>query len=300
MKATTNALTRKHMADALIPFNVSMIQIQGDREYQEDRFSVTAFEPPFNHLFLFVIADGHGGDRCSEFVVKKFPQTVQDLLVSKAKTTTAPKLKIILQKAITATTNAWNDYSLGKDVRSTIQNESERILYFKGVDQETFHSDGKDSGTTLVAALYDHKRKNIHVVNLGDSRCALWVPEIHKLNQTVDHSVGKKLPAKCDNPGFNGFVKDGRLCSDLAMSSSIGDNTPELLGIVSTAANTYTWSNMGTKSTMVIASDGLWDNYTTQEVFLDTRENAKEFIDDKGGAQNFGDNTTVIMVEFSE
>lgn len=44
----------------------------GGREYQEDRIVATTIEDNNQESLLFAVFDGHGGDKCSTFLSKKF------------------------------------------------------------------------------------------------------------------------------------------------------------------------------------------------------------------------------------
>ena len=48
--------------------------------------------------------------------------------------------------------------------------------------------------------------------------------------------------------------------------------------------------------TCILGSDGLYDEYTNQKLFIDKFTNAKQFIVEKGGADKFADNTSIIMI----
>ena len=132
----------------------------------------------------------------------------------------------------------------------------------------------------------------MHVANLGDSRCVWKVGNI--IAETIDHSVPTNRDAPIVN-GFNIWFIDGRCQGELAMLRCIGDNSPTLLGVVSRKFDMMTIKvKKNEYGQFLIGSDGFFDEFNTQSIFLNRRANAQTFIDE---VHDFSDNTTLIYVE---
>ena len=75
-------------------------------------------------------------------------------------------------------------------------------------------------------------------------------------------------------------------------------NNEALIGVVRREPDLYTFDVAKDESaTMVMGSDGLFDEYSNQKIHLDERDNAQQFIDDHGGNDAFDDNVTVILAK---
>ena len=86
------------------------------------------------------------------------------------------------------------------------------------------------------------------------------------------------------------------------MTSSIGDLTPELTGIVQRTPDHYTFKlGGGSGSQILMASDGLFDLTTSQEIFLEHFDDAQSIMDyvESTTKDGFHDNTTVLHVRMT-
>lgn len=256
--------------------------LQGQRDYQEDRLFVNQND---KHI-IFGVFDGHGGDTCSEFCVTTFPKLVSDMIL-KTKFSHAK----VLEHAITKTIKQWDKFSIG----CSITEDEKKTKFFETVDDTEFEISGKSSGTTAVCGIYDKRTRKMNIVNLGDSRAVWRLSDSPVIWSTVDHAVPKQ--PRNVNETIPVTNVDGRLNGDLAMSRSIGDNTRELLGAINRSPDIYT-IKLKKKQTglFVIGSDGLFDELSTQKIFLEDRQTAKDYIRDAGG-DAAEDNVSVIVIK---
>ncbi|OQS04451.1 hypothetical protein THRCLA_03316 [Thraustotheca clavata] len=202
---------------------------------------------------LFAVMDGHGGDMASEFV-KANLVSVLDEQAELNKDTIAMAIAILEKRFI----------HLAKELRNY-------------------------SGACFVALLIlqdgSHKR---FVINLGDCRlCALEIkPHGHPRRQFK--ALSKDHKASCPEERrrillAGGSVVSGRVAGVLAPSRSIGDidmKVPAMDGWV-IAEPEITEGIMEPGSIYVLATDGVWDVMTNEEV-LDMAEDELEDDEDDG------------------
>jgi serine/threonine protein phosphatase PrpC len=227
-----------------------------------------------NDCVFFGVCDGHGknGDKISQFICKTLPKKLDQHFSKKGKKDNKRNEKI------------------SSDVLEKIENEKkekvENILFksLKNTVEELFKSelDTYFSGSTLNCVLI--KNFNIYACNVGDSRSIIAGGEdfetIHLLS--IDHKPENDLERErvLKKKGRIHKMKDNKGCEygplriwlpdenlpGLAMSRSIGDLIGSSIGI--------TWRpHMQIKglcekqnSIIVIASDGVWDVLTNEEV----------------------------------
>jgi serine/threonine protein phosphatase PrpC len=269
----------------------SKAQVQGKRDHQEDRLFITELD---QNKILFVITDGHRGTRCVNFVIGFFPQEVQKQYakISKKKQT---NLCSILKSAVKSTHDAWAMEVLGNKNQRFPKNQAEQQKIIANLPKDFFTNEG-DSGTTLISVLIDKQNKMAYVVSLGDSRAVILQDEL--IISTRDHSVPKKLEY-LKGTEFEKTIRvlDSRLCSDLAMIASIGDYTPDLLGVLRTIPDVCCIPISLSPSCIVLASDGLWDVVDPQELFLNPFKDAQSLVTQF--QKRFYDNTTIIVIFLS-
>jgi serine/threonine protein phosphatase PrpC len=274
--------------------NITAVTIKGQRDHQEDHCGAYTFTAPYTHLYLFVVCDGHGGARCSTYTIEHYVQEVKKQLYKSEDT---GDYGPVLAKALQEVVRTWDDCCFGHGVRDMIVDDRSKADIFKSIDLHEYESNGLDSGTTLTSIIYNAKTRRVDMCNLGDSRSVVYRPEQKHMTSTFDHGVGKETTGR-KGPFTYWISADGRLCGDLAMSSAIGDNTPLLTAVVDRTPDLYHDTIPSDEAaTIILASDGFWDEYTTCECFLNERMHASEFISDYGGASVFMDNTTVIMIK---
>jgi serine/threonine protein phosphatase PrpC len=264
--------------------------IQGTREEQEDRISIESPLDISEKLHFFCVFDGHGGKQAAEFckenLIRIFKKTLQE--------NKRYKMKEVLCESIRILNHDWDNMSLGVDMRRSITNEQTRSEFFTRLDKEAFAHRGGDSGTTLCCVVYDESVNVIYIANLGDSRCIVYDGS-SSIIETKDHTVTDFCP---ENTNFSFTVKDGRIEDDLAMSKSIGDNTPRLLGVIGRNPDIIEKKLSTEKCCIILATDGLFDVVSSQELFAQEYESAKKYIEALG-EENFIDNTSMIHIVLS-
>jgi len=302
-KPITTAPQQTKKRKPKLKLNISSISVQGQREYQEDRVVVQRLAA-YTHLVLLMVCDGHGGSRCSTFVAKRIPEVIDaSLKRKKSSGVQSPNMVRILNSAIGEVSGEWDDIALGQGVVKTIVDDTTKSSVFDKFDMDKYVKDERDSGTTLCLIVIDVVRGIVYFANIGDSRAVLNVPG-RPIVATTDHGVPKMVPKHLKESDFEVEFKDGRIAADIAMSRSIGDHTRDLTGVISRQPDIFKHSILDhmeheTEATMVVASDGLFDICSTQECFLNRRNDASRFIADFGGEEKFHDNTSVILVHFT-
>jgi serine/threonine protein phosphatase PrpC len=172
----------------------------------------------------------------------------------------------------------------------------------------TFDMDG--SGTTMVALV---KRPNsMEVVNIGDSRLVMYVKENNQwkiLLQTKDHKFTnpkEELRAlQAGNMVIRGYAISDDRSSGLNVSRTLGDLRYKngVINAVSTEPDlTYINLSNGTRVSIVMGSDGLWDVMQPENLtkYLDQKpaKRAKQLVDDAILTGKTRDNITVITTDF--
>lgn len=261
----------------------------GKREYQEDRF-VATFLSERPEIWVFGIFDGHGGTQCSEFCSTKILDILNDGIKAK-KGVKNFRLDKFLQVALTELCSLWdkNVFGLGDSISSVYQSQKSRDDLYKTIDYDKHVSSGLDSGTTVVVALIDTRRRKVVFGNCGDSRAVALKTDNKSFISTADHVV----PLRINVENFQVNVSDGRVESDLAMSRSFGDHTKTLSGVISREVD-ITSIDVKNGARLVLGSDGLFDIFTNSEVFVN-QENANQLIDRK--RDEIDDNITVIVAD---
>jgi len=225
-------------------------QNQGGRTYQEDRWFVSK-----NKQF-FAVFDGHGGSAMSEYAQQNMYENYQ--------------------KAC--------DCTVKSELQQCFEKTSENFI--KNNPNET-------CGSTAVAVVV--QGKDMYFANVGDSRAI----HIRKKNifQTKDHKCtdenerkrvqtqinnankGKKRRAEIADTGdihvpvvVNGENRKRRL----AMSRSLGDKEYKQYGVVATPTVEKVTVQDG--DIIVMASDGLWDMISSEDVrnFIQENKNLDE------------------------
>jgi serine/threonine protein phosphatase PrpC len=270
--------------------NISVVQHLGTREYQEDRIDVRKLK--HYQFTILTLCDGHGGSQCVDFVIKRFPKYVADSLSDKLAETNRPNIQRLLKKCIAQIVDEWDTHSLGPS--HAIVDDTTRVQHFRNIDMQQYLMSGKDSGTTLVCCVIDEERAKAHIVNLGDSRCCIHIESGKPIFATVDHAVPESAPTSTGK--FKLEYKDGRVANDLAMTSSIGDNTHDLVGQILRKPDTHSVA-LVKGSRILLASDGLFDVCSTQKCFLNNRKTAEELVA-LDVHKTLDDNTTVIMYDY--
>lgn len=238
--------------------SLSEQSIQGERSYQEDRLAVVA-DQKHGRLAL-VVCDGHGGERCSEFVHARFAEVVR---------TRWPETGESLRALVVSVAREWDEQCLqAMGLQPVVANwprtAEEREDFFALPRAVQYEEDGFMAGTTFVCVLVDMRTEQVLVANVGDSRALYWsgrdaVPD--KIFSTDDHK-----PLKREMGRIRGEVVDGRYNGDLAVGRAIGDNSDTCMGTVLPTPDIHHFSlTRRADHHFVLASDGVWDVVKNQK-----------------------------------
>ena len=242
----------------------------GMRPYQEDRFDMTPRF--FENLNFYAVYDGHGDGKVSEFLRDHMQEIIRNELALMRDT--------------------------GHSIEQCISNAFKNLKILLPAHISTY------AGSTAVVVLQNAEKGMLYVANVGDSRA---ITNIGKFAQpiTEDHKPNTEAEYK-RIVRAGGFVEmddfgTPRVNGSLALSRAVGDNslspavisTPDIYTVKLGLANKY----------VVIATDGLWDVFSNQEVIdivLLSRINPKNIcLDLLQGARTRGstDNLTIILFE---
>lgn len=266
----------------------SVAQLQGLRDAQEDRY-ITNFDLGKNRK-LFMVCDGHRGSPCVDFVVDFFPEVLKSVCSS----TTRQNMKQVLLRAVEKTHDAWANKVLGHSSKRKVKNKIEQEQVFQRVSKNFFELEW-DSGTTLCCVVLDLTCRHVWFCNLGDSRAAVCYNETFILT-TKDDKVPEVLRF-LQGTEFAKTVKveDARIQADLAMTGAIGDYTPDLLGVLLTEPTIFDFK-IEKKATLVLATDGVFDILTEQDIFSNPIKDANAVLHEIHN--KLEDNATLIVIEF--
>jgi len=271
-----NSITIK--GNPLISRCYETAEIQGRRNYMEDTNAMLLAE---NYL-LFGVYDGHGGSRASAYAKKFLLQYIDNHFKTKL-----------------------SQQPFENDTSSVLR--SSMVDAFLQLDKEFLimaETDQMDDGSTaLVVAITN---SHVIVANAGDCRavmcrreCAMDLSVDHKANNVQERKRITELNGTVTNIG--GVWRVGGV---LAVSRAIGDKDlkrwviaePEVTSIEKGPEDSF----------LVIASDGLWDVFTSEEVssfvsmHLKERqsfENIAKYLVDSAYLKGSMDNITVVIVE---
>lgn len=283
--------TRFHNTTSREKWNMSCTlgQIQSIRDEQEDRIYV---EPLGEEQTLFIVADGHRGSRCVDFVIKFLPAEILKLY---QQSRLRKNIKDLLLRAFYATNDAWAKEVLGDAESRFPENPLEREKIVHGLPKNFFDRQG-DSGSTILCGIIDLKQSKMWFCNLGDSRV------VFRQNDFLFASLDKKVPKVLSHLVGTAFetstkVEADRLQGDLQMVSAIGDYTPNLLGTVQTTPAIQEFQIENTCE-IVMATDGLWDVVKEQMLFLNPITDANSILETYGPKST--DNTSVIVIKITK
>lgn len=247
----------------------------GGRDYMEDRVFSKQFGSK-KRWHLYVVADGHGGEEAADYVIKyltlyhaKWFQALPDDLLG-------------------AGTNLLDD----------MQNDFETEAALKPTTEIP--------GSTITGCVIDTIENQILLFNLGDSQTALY-KDSELVYATVPHttrSANERKIIENRHPTCKFDIPDNKEDDDirlygLNLTRAFGNlNIPDL----STALNRdvdFTLLELTRKTDLplriVIASDGLWDDFAPKSLIKLEKQNASanELIDlAKTGSK--GDNIAII------
>jgi serine/threonine protein phosphatase PrpC len=191
---------------------------------------------------LFIVTDGHGGDKTSRFINENFESIL--------------KKQSVLES---------NDELL---FSSTLQ-----------IISDTWDHDFKtdEDGSTFIGMLINYITGVAIIMNLGDSKLCMYDKLGNLSFEIIDHDFEsrlemRKLYKRSVDHGLPCHVsydehETKRLNDSIALSRAIGDNAIELKGCIGHKPTIY---KLNLKNNIfnyiVVASDGLWDELSPNEV----------------------------------
>ncbi|CAN0384848.1 unnamed protein product [Lampetra fluviatilis] len=270
---------------------VAVFALQGRREHMEDRFTV---------------AHGGGGDAagdaggCAGEAAPRCGPAVTATLSTGCSTGTAAaeyvkrRLPDYLRRRLAEGDGADVEAALRDAVRRT---EVELM--------ETLGPAGNEAGTTCVLAVESAGR--LYVANVGDSRAVLCDAQGSAVALSHDHKPHqlKERQRIKRAGGFISYNGSWRVQGVLAMSRSLGDFPLKRMGVVTAEPDVTAVDLRATRPRfLLMASDGLWDAFGSQE--------AVAFVGERLGEPHLGaksvalqafyrgcpDNITVVVVRY--
>lgn len=242
----------------------------GMRPYQEDKFDICPSF--FEKLNFYAVYDGHGDGKVSEFLRDHLKDIIKTELISMKNT----------------------GHSIEQCMSHAFKNLKNLLPAHISVH----------AGSTAVVVLQNVEKGILYVANVGDSRAIMNIGEVAQ-PITEDHKPNSEAEYKRIIRA-GGFVQmdeygTARVNGSLALSRAVGDTS--LSPAVISTPDIYTVKLGSSNKFVVIATDGLWDVYSSQEV-IDIvhlpRVNQKSICADLlQGARARGstDNLTIILFE---
>ncbi len=278
-----NTTTSLHPIDSISHFTAI-----GRRNHQEDRAIICNFGPQ-NRFFLSAIADGHGSDECSSFLV----QHIEERMLAR-----------LMQQRPEKTT--------GKCVHAACMDLHQ---LWNSTDQTRL----SQSGSTLTGVLFDRQNpSSVWSFNLGDSKCVLLLDGGQQLLETTNHDLSPARVQQVRQQDPSAMIEYDeeetlRLMGGYAgvnMSGSFGNTyDPRLSKSLLRDVEIQEWKlGESHNACIVIGSDGIFDDFNAVQVAKiirqhertnGTKMDAKSLVDYVllHGAK--GDNTTAIIFEIS-
>lgn len=232
---------------------------QGRRNYMEDvDFAYPSVKSNNKNsntsVGIYGVLDGHGGAQCSAFIADEMTSTLATTLRKHQKNTNFAQ-----------------------------------ILYETclQLDEEYLSSTSNNAGSTANVMLWDKYSGVAYVANVGDTRTVICRDNTaYDITQDRKATTPEEIARVARNGGFvangrvNGSLAVSRAFGDKALKNSSGNNQSALLTrlepttpVVPTPEITmYCPENYDTF--MIIASDGLWDVFSSQQAVDWVREKA--------------------------
>lgn len=293
--------------------------IQGRRPRMEDRFSVLVDED--TGIALYGIFDGHGGESAAEFVEKTLFKTLLKKL-QEIRSNHGSSSSNSNKSDASSPNNSTKTSNNKKDDKSTSQKNSNSAsslteiigLFAKLLTEEILAVDKRFmslakqvndlAGTTaLVAIVYQNQ---LIVANVGDSRGVICDSRGNAIPLSFDHKPQQIKERKRikEAGGFITFHGVWRVAGILATSRALGDFPLKDRNLIIAEPDILTFNLTDLRPEFfVLASDGLWDEFSNEEAVAYLREHYKEQYH---GAQSIAteaykkgsvDNITVMVVD---
>ncbi|XP_067307620.1 protein phosphatase, Mg2+/Mn2+ dependent, 1Lb [Pseudorasbora parva] len=253
----------------------AVYSIQGRREHMEDRFHIPTDAINHSHPSIFGVFDGHGGEAAAEYAKSRLP--------------------IMLRQQLQKENGARPHQSI---LKQQILNIDKEIL-------EKLSASYDEAGTTCLVALLSEK--DLTVANVGDSRAVLCDKDGNAVPLSHDHKPYQLKERKRikKSGGFISFNGSWRVQGVLAMSRSLGDYPLKKLKVLIPDPDVLTFDlDQLRPEFMILASDGLWDAFSSEEAvhFIKERLHEPHFGAKSIVLQSFyrgcPDNITVMVVKF--
>jgi len=196
---------------------------------------------------LFILMDGHGGDKVAKYVKERYPDIFFVYLVQ-------------------------NEQNVEKSLQESIRK----------IESELYFPKAREMGTTLsIIYIYkdSNQTKHLYSANVGDSRCLL-VSE-GKINRiTYDHRIDDQSEKERIIQA-GGCIQNGRLMGIINLSRTIGDLELKKYGLISTP-NIFQKELDKHDKFVLMASDGVWDVISDTEVLglYSKNQNAEEYAEE--------------------
>jgi len=230
-KSKTTLLSKNNILNSFLKSSTKLFQNPEFRDYMED-FTLTV------HSFmkdstkhLFGIFDGHGGDKSA-------------------------KLSSSITSDILAKFLKESPFNVEQCLRKT----------FSAVDLEVKKANYKHIGNTMTIVYIQSKM--LYCANVGDSSCVLVCKENGKKISYDDKATDPNEMKRIESE--NGKVIDDRLNGILAISRGIGDFDLKNKGL-SSEPHLYKCLIDEDVDYCVIASDGVWDVLTPEDIYRITK-----------------------------
>ena len=216
------------------------------------------------HKSLFILCDGHGGEKSAKISIENFP--------------------IILSK---------NLEENKKEVEYYIKKS------FQNLDKITKEENCNNEGNTLTSIYIDFK--TLYCSNVGDSKSIIIKNEKY-INLTYeDKCIDLKEKKRIEKNG--GCVYNDRLDGIITLSRSIGDHKLKGNGLIS-IPHIKKYDLSFSDKYCIIASDGVWDVLSEDVIFnfanqcKNYNELGKKIVDE---SINLGsqDNISCIVIQFN-
>ena len=255
--------------------DISFIQFQNEsyRNYMEDRFSILTNFPNNEEKALFAIFDGHGGSIISEFLCQNFIT----FFMKQYQKYEIKNYEKIFQKTFSSLNDEIkkisNSYKMGST--ATI------ILITKEIDQ-------------ILGS-----QKVIYCANIGDTNCELFsksnckrISYEHRCNDSVEENRIKK---------GNGSIINGRVGGIISVTRAFGDFQCKDFGLICEPYINKVNVNCNEKNYLILATDGIWDYISEEDIFFITINNNDSMIIckniiDKAKLNGSTDNMTCMVI----
>lgn len=251
--------------------------MKGDqRDYMEDRLTISSFKYKHQTFYIFLLLDGHGGAEVAEYVMQHF------------------------ERCFAWYVTQHDGFRIRKCIIDTFNHLNSQVA----AELET------SAGTTASLVLFVERHNQprtmpkVWVANVGDSSVYGVLSRTNKVQRlTRDHNV--ELPSEKTRIRNTYSIEDGYVCTDeghmLAVTRAIGD-------LDFGAGVTATPSVFRVKvpyDTFILASDGIWDVMNGHAVWKELkaprqrkawREAALRVNQLRNERYSQHDNTSIIVV----